>query len=292
MAAKKKGLGRGLDALLSASETVSTGSVNESSDAESGLRWVAVHRIERGSYQPRTQFDEEGLRELADSIKAQGMIQPIVVRPRSEGRYELLVGERRWRAAQLAGLESVPTVVRELEDRDAAAIALIENIQRQDLNPLEEAMALRRLLEDFGMTHLQLGEAIGRSRTSVTNLLRLLDLDDRVKEMLASSDLEMGHARALLSLPLDDQCEVAEQVVARALSVRQTEQLVKSRSRDSQASEATRAMPNADIERLERELSNKLGVKTQIKHGGSGSGKVVINYAGMEELEALLKRLP
>ncbi|MEE4173720.1 MAG: ParB/RepB/Spo0J family partition protein, partial [Xanthomonadales bacterium] len=222
MARKKPGLGRGLTELLSATSTQSATPEEEAAN----LKHIPVEKIRRGKYQPRIHIRPEALQELADSIKAQGVVQPVVVRP-VDGGYELIAGERRWRASQLAGLHEVPAVVRDIPDQAAAAMALIENIQRENLNPLEEANALQRLIEEFGLTHQQTAESVGRSRTSVTNLLRLLELTEEVKAFLDEGELEMGHARALLALAGARQAEAARKVVAKGLSVRETEKLVK-----------------------------------------------------------------
>ncbi|MFT5665491.1 MAG: ParB family chromosome partitioning protein, partial [Gammaproteobacteria bacterium] len=253
---KKKRLGRGLGSLIGNFEQVTE--VSEE-DRATGISELGVDQIQRGKYQPRQHFDEQALQELADSIRAQGVIQPIVVRPQG-GHYELIAGERRWRAAQLAGLQTIPVVIRDLDSKSAAAIALIENIQREDLNPLEESQALMRLIEEFDLTHQQVADSVGRSRAAVSNLLRLLDLADPVKDQVNRGLLDMGHARALLALIRHDQIEVATIVVNRGLSVRETEALVKKTlSRQDQESVETPLTKDPDIVRLEARISEKLG---------------------------------
>ncbi len=297
MTARKKRLGRGLDALLSqpASEPVP---VDEPSTPSEGLRRIPVDLLRRGRYQPREDMRKETLTELADSIRSQGVVQPIVVRPigpRGESeRYEIVAGERRWRAAQLAGLDELPAVVRDISDEDAIAMALIENIQREDLNPLEEANALDRLIREFDLTHAEAARAVGRSRAAVSNLLRLNDLSDRVKPMVVERQLDMGHARALLAItdPVQ-QLDAARQVVRRGLSVRETEKLVK-RMLDGggkPAKTATPAQPNADIRRLEMEVSDKLGAKVRVEHSQKGSGRLVISYNSLDELDGILNHI-
>ena len=309
MATKRKGLGRGLDALLSQSArqsaTQSTGTQEDpappadgkphaSEGRENGqLRQLAVDLLERGEYQPRVDMRTETLEDLADSIRAQGMVQPIIVRPVGVGatqRYEIVAGERRWRAAQIAGLDTVPAVVRDIPDAAAMAMALIENIQRENLNPLEEAGALQRLMNEFDMTHAQAAEAVGRSRASVSNLVRLLDLDAPVKKLVEERKLDMGHARALLALGSRDQREAAMHVVAKGLSVRETERLVK---RLLTAKPATKPTPNRDpdIQRLEDQLSETLGARVAIAHGSAGKGKLTIPYNSLDELEGILSHI-
>ncbi|MBI2295457.1 MAG: ParB/RepB/Spo0J family partition protein [Betaproteobacteria bacterium] len=278
--AKLKGLGRGLDALL--------GSEGEPPAGEM-LTTLGVDVLQPGRYQPRTRMDQAALAELADSIRAQGVMQPILARPVGDGRYEIVAGERRWRAARMAGLASVPALVREVPDRHALAIGLIENIQREDLNPLEEAAGVKRLIEEFGMTHAEAGEALGRSRTSITNVLRLLELAPPVQELLREGKLDMGHARALLALPALRQIELAREAVARQLSVRQVERRV-ARVAARSAGRA-REKTDRDVARLEEEVSQRLGTAVQIKPGPkTGSGKLVISYRTLEQLEAILAR--
>jgi ParB family chromosome partitioning protein len=311
MAVKKRGLGRGLDALLgSASRTAQQAvaeaapvaappelkavpvaeSVPEAAAADSVLRMLPVDIIQRGKYQPRIDMHQESLQDLADSISAQGVVQPIVVRSIGEGRYEIIAGERRWRASQLAGLHEIPAVVRVVEDREAIAIALIENIQREDLNPLEEARALERLIREFEITHEQAAAAVGRSRAAVSNLLRLLDLEDAVKEMVEQGKLEMGHARALLALRGGQQIEAARQVVNRGLTVRATEGLVKSLQRPQPVKLAA-VKKDANIRHLETDLSDKLGASVAIRQGPGGKGKLEISYNSLDELDGILEHI-
>jgi ParB family chromosome partitioning protein len=248
-----------------------------------------VDVIQRGRYQPRREIHPESLQELADSIRAQGVVQPIVVRPlAANGRYELIAGERRWRASQLAGLSEIPVIVRDVPDQAAMSIALIENIQREDLNPLEEAIALSRLVNEFKMTHQQVAEAVGRSRAAVTNLLRLLDLKDEVKRLLETGQIEMGHARALLALDGPLQVKAAQQIVSRGLSVREAEQLVR-RLLESQKSEPRPARhTDPNITRLESDLSERLGAGVSIQHDAKGKGTLVIRYNSLDELDGIL----
>jgi ParB family chromosome partitioning protein len=280
MAVKKRGLGRGLDALLG------DASLPESA---SELQLLPVEFLQRGKYQPRKDIDSERLKELADSIKAQGVVQPIVVRRIAAEKYEIVAGERRWRAAQLAGLADVPVLVRELDERSALAIALIENIQREDLNHLEEAEALKRLLDEFGMTHQQAADAVGRSRVAVTNLLRLLELQPEVKQMLIKGQLEMGHARALLALNGAKQIAAANKIVAGGLTVRAAEQMAKERHEEKKTFSAR--VPDLDTLRLQNELTEKLGARVTINHQGNGGGKLVICYTSLDELDGVLRRI-
>jgi ParB family chromosome partitioning protein len=285
---KKKRLGRGLGSLIGNIDEVTRVDDEEKSN---GLIELDIDRIQRGKYQPRKYFDQESLQELADSIRSQGIVQPVVVRPEGD-HFELVAGERRWRAAQLAGLQKVPAVIRELDARSAAAIALIENIQREDLNPLEEAHAFLRLIEEFDLTHQQVADSVGRSRAAVSNLLRLLDLADPVKQQVNQGLLDMGHARALLALIRHDQIEVARLVVNRGLSVRETELLVKKTL--AQQTGARKAQPTAvdpDIQRLENNLSEKLGAAVKIKPGKKGSGQLVIHFHSSAELDGILEHL-
>jgi ParB family chromosome partitioning protein len=286
MAVKKRGLNRGLDALLgnvsAQDEYRETGEIHQ-------LHTLPIEYMQRGKYQPRKDMNPEKLQELADSIKAQGIIQPIVVRMIALERYEIVAGERRWRAAQLAGLQEVPVVIKEIDDRTAMAIALIENIQREDLNPLEEAEALRRLLDEFEMTHQQVADAVGKSRTTVTNLLRLIDLHPEVKKLLISRQLEMGHARALLSLDGPKQLAAANKIAKEGLTVRAAERLVKE-------SQAEPKMPkireiDKDTLRLQEDLTAKLGAKVLIEHKENGAGKLVITYSSLEELDGILGKI-
>lgn len=288
MSAKRKGLGRGLDALLGGAALAAVG--EESPDE---LRQIPVDLIQRGKYQPRRDMREESLKDLADSIKAQGVVQPILVRPLGDRRYEIIAGERRWRAAQMAGLRDVPAVVRDVPDRTAIAMALIENIQRADLNPLEEAEALQRLISEFEMTHQQAAEAVGRSRAAVTNMLRLLELTKEVQDLVRQGALEMGHARAILALKGIAQTDSARKIVDRGLSVRETEQLVRRRLKEmgghAPAREASKADPN--VRKLERDLTDKLGAKVTVEGGAKGKGRLVIHYSSLDELDGILARI-
>ena len=292
MAAKKKGLGRGLDALIKTRPAARPAPAPAASEAagDGSLRTLAIDLVQRGRYQPRTDMHPESLQDLADSIKAQGLVQPIVVRPVGGGRFEIIAGERRWRAAQLAGLQAVPVVVRDVPDRAAIAMALIENIQRENLNPLEEARALRRLIDEFEMTHQEAAEAVGRSRTAVSNLLRLLELNDDVKQLVEAGKLEMGHARALLALAGARQSEAARTVVARGLSVRETERLVRKRQ-GGERPKPKAAAPDPDVQRLERELSERLGARVSLKAGARGKGQLVISYNSLDELDGILAHI-
>jgi len=291
---KKRGLGRGLDALLGASQPAAdTQAEQPPAGAAAGpITSLAVDLIQRGRYQPRRNFDEDKLRELADSINAQGMVQPIVVRPLGDKRYEIIAGERRWRAAQMAGLADVPVVIREVDDQSAMAMALIENIQRDDLNPLEEATALHRLLNEFELTHQQVAQAVGKSRTTVTNLIRLLDLNPEVKELLERGEIEMGHARALLALQDKTQTEAAVQVAAKGLSVRETEALVR-RLGQPRADKPARPAeePDPDVRRLLADLTDRLGARVALQQGTGGKGRLVISYNTLDELEGILEHI-
>ncbi|MFA7095598.1 MAG: ParB/RepB/Spo0J family partition protein [Gammaproteobacteria bacterium] len=281
MVVKKRGLGRGLEALLGAVQPTEP-------EAQGDLRNLPVELLRRGKYQPRVDMRQETLQELADSIRAQGVVQPIVVRPVGK-EYEIIAGERRWRAAQLAGLSEVPCVVRNVPDQAAVAMALIENIQRENLNPLEEANALQRLIDEFDMTHAQAAEAVGRSRAAVSNLLRLRELSDEIKHLIEQGALEMGHARALLGLPPEKRVEAARHVAAKGLSVRETEQLVRRLLAAPSKKPAHAKDPN--IQRLEQELSEKLGTVVEFRHGTGGKGQMVIQYNSLEELDGILEHL-
>lgn len=288
MVGKRKTLGRGLDALLSPS------SKDSREAADSGeLAHLSIDLLQRGKYQPRHDMRPESLQDLADSIKAQGVVQPIVVRPLKSvpgqpKRYEIIAGERRWRAAQLAGLQEMPAVIRDVPDEAAVAMALIENIQRENLNPLEEAQALTRLINEFEMTHQQAADAVGRSRAAVSNLLRLLELADDVKAMVEDRRLEMGHARALLGLPsARQQVEAARTVASKGLSVRETEALVRRLLKPQPETPPTPAV-DPDVRALEGELGDKLGAKVKIQASGGGKGKLVIAYNSLDELEGIL----
>jgi len=284
---KKKRLGRGLGSLIGNIDEVTH--VSEQ-DRTSGLSEIDIDRIQRGKYQPRQNFDQQALQELADSIRSQGIVQPIVVRPEGD-HFELVAGERRWRAAQIAGLQKIPAVVRDLDSKSAAAIALIENIQREDLNPLEEANAFLRLIDEFDLTHQQVADSVGRSRASVSNLLRLLDLADPVKGLVNRGLLDMGHARALLGLIRHDQIEVANIVVKRGLSVRETEALVKQVLKGGSGKKAVIQKSDPDIRRLETRISEKLGAAVKIKSGKQGSGQLVVSFHNSDELEGILEHL-
>ena len=283
MTAKRKGLGRGLDMLLSGAAPVV-------GDSES-LRNLPIDLIKPGPYQPRQDMREDTLQELADSIRAQGLVQPILVRPLGDGeQFEIVAGERRWRAAQMAGLQEISSVVRRIPDKAAIAMALIENIQREDLNPLEEAQALNRLIREFEMTHEQAANAIGRSRAAVSNLLRLLDLGAPLKKLLMARELDMGHARALLGLSTQrQQTEVGLLVAKKGLSVRETEALVRRLLSGKKDRKPERRDPN--IVRLETELSEKLGAKVSLSHGAKGKGKLVVSYNSLDELEGILAHI-
>lgn len=300
MSTKRKGLGKGLDALLGAGPIVSPSPVSTAPDQtptsdpklDGRLAHIPVEFCQRGKYQPRRDMHPEQLEELAESIKAQGVMQPIVVRPLGPDHYEIIAGERRWRAAQLAGLEKIPAVIREVNDEAAIAMALIENIQREDLNPMEEAMALKRLQDEFELTHQEVAQAVGKSRTTVTNLLRLIALTDDVKKLLEHGDLEMGHARALLTLEPEDQREIGRQVVAKGLSVRQTETLVRSfQENKNNKKSAPAKTPSADIRQLQEQLSERLGAGVEIQHTAKGKGKLVINYNSLDELDGILAHI-
>ncbi|MFS2122793.1 ParB/RepB/Spo0J family partition protein [Pseudomonas sp. Pseusp97] len=289
MAAKKRGLGRGLDALLSGSSAATLQEEAVQVDSKE-LQHLPLDLIQRGKYQPRRDMDPQALEELAQSIKAQGVMQPIVVRPIDKGRYEIIAGERRWRASQQAGLEKIPAMVREVPDEAAIAMALIENIQREDLNPIEEAAALQRLQQEFQLTQQQVADAVGKSRVTVANLLRLIALPEEIKTLLSHGDLEMGHARALLGLPENRQVEGARHVVARGFTVRQTEALVRQwLNAPEETVKAVRTDP--DISRLEQRLAERLGAPVQIRHGQKGKGQLVIRYNSLDELQGVLAHI-
>lgn len=292
--AKKRGLGRGLDALLGSANPEPTRVDEDSSSVihshEGELKKIPVELLRPGKYQPRRDMHPEALEELAASIRQQGIMQPVVVRPVTGGQFEIIAGERRWRAAQLAGLEKIPALVREAEDRDVVALALIENLQREDLNPLEEALALQRLQKEFELTQQQVADAVGKSRSSITNLLRLLQLHKDVRRMLEHGDLEMGHARALLSLQDDQQLDAARQVVAKGMSVRQTEALVR-KSLEQPTKKDQPAPRDPDIQRLEQQLQASLGATVKIQHSAKGKGKLEIRYSSLAELDGILRHL-
>jgi len=284
----KPRLGRGLDALLGGSKPGEKPAA--ASDADQ-LRELPVDLIQRGKYQPRTHMDEAALQELADSIKTQGIIQPVVVRKIESGNYEIIAGERRWRAAQMAGLHRVPVIIRDIPDEAAVVVALIENIQRENLNPVEEASGLQRLIDEFGLTHQQVAETIGRSRTAVTNLLRLLALRPQHRELLEQGLIDMGHARAMLTLSESQQDKLAGAVVAKGLSVRQAESMAKKlQSGDSGKNKSKPAKP-ADIVNLENDISERLGATVHIDHKPGGKGRLVIEYHSSDELEGILEKI-
>ncbi len=286
---KKRGLGeRGLGALLAGSRA-SMQSSEKTQDGE--MRDLPVEVIQRGKYQPRRDMDPQALEDLANSIRQQGIMQPIVVRPIGEGKYEIIAGERRWRAAQLAMLDRVPAIIREVADEAAVAMALIENIQREDLNAMEEALALNRLKDDFSLTHEEVANAVGKSRTTITNLLRLISLSDEVKTMLEHGDLEMGHGRAMLTLSAAQQLEVARQVVSKQLSVRQTEALVRKLQEHPPEPMAKPRTLDPDIRSLQETLAERIGAKVSINHGSKGKGTLVIQYNDLDELEGILSHI-
>ena len=293
MATKKlKGLGRGLDTLLGGDGDITTADANTPSE-------LPVTQMQAGKYQPRTRMDEGGLQELAASIKTQGIMQPILVRPVGSDKltgaikYEIIAGERRFRAAQIAGLDVLPVLVRDVDDQAAAAMALIENMQREDLNPLEEAQGIHRLITDFSFTHEQAATAVGRSRSAVSNLLRLMNLANPVQTMLMAGDIDMGHARALLSVDAATQINLANMVIAKRLSVRETEKLVAKTIEDQKASptEARQKEKSGDIVRLEEELSDKLATPVVFKMGSKGRGQMIIDFADLDILDGVLARL-
>jgi len=281
---KKPGLGRGLDMLLSST----TKDVNKDTE----LKNLPVEKIRKGEYQPRLSIDPDALQELAESIKAQGLVQPVIVRRLDAGNYELIAGERRWRASQIAGLHTIPAIVREIPDQAAAAMSLIENIQREDLNALEEAIAMNRLINDFGLTHQQTAESVGRSRTAVSNLLRLLDLEEATKELLDTRKIDMGHARALLALNGSLQIETAHKVAKNEMSVRETEKLVKKLlSTDESAQKKAPVKKALEVQKLEESLSQMLGANVNIQYNTKGKGKLVVEYNNLDELDGILEHI-
>ena len=287
---KKRGLGRGLDALLGGISDAAAGRGAVADPAAHGsFRSLPVDVIRRGKHQPRRIVEESTLEELAHSVRTRGIVQPIVVRPAGPGSFEIVAGERRWRAAQMAGLDEVPAVVRECSDREAAAVALIENIQREDLNPIEEAQGYRTLADEFGLTHQELADAVGRSRSAVSNALRLLDLNDDVRALVEQGDLDMGHARALLSLSGAVQSETAAEVVRRGLSARETEKLVRLKTKGEAPPVRTTRDPN--VIRIENELADRLGAKVRIDHKSKGAGSLTIHYTSLETLDGILERI-
>jgi ParB family chromosome partitioning protein len=305
---KKRGLGRGLDALLgdalAHSKPVTEADISEVNIQPDefepgshidGIKHLPVEFIQPGQYQPRKDMHQEALEELAASIKAQGLMQPIVIRPLfgKDDRYEIIAGERRWRATQLAGLDTVPVIIRDVPDDAAIAMALIENIQRENLNSMEEAQALHRLQNEFELTQQEVGDAVGKSRATVANLLRLMQLNDDVKIMLEHGDIEMGHAKALLGLQGQLQSEAARHVVAKEMTVRQTEAYVRNLQDEAKLGEQAKekARPNPDIQRLERTLGERLGTNVAIQHSAKGKGKLVINYSNLDELDGILAHI-
>lgn len=285
---KKSGLGdRGLNMLLS------SGTVNKKENDDGELKKLPVEKICRGEYQPRLNIDPDALQELSESIKAQGLIQPIIVRRLDDGRYELIAGERRWRAAQMAGMHEISALVRRIPNKTVAAMSLIENIQREDLNPLEEAQAINRLILEFGLTHQQTAESIGRSRSAISNALRLLDLEPETKSMLDARKLNMGHARALLMLKGRVQVEIAAKVAERQMSVRETEKLVKQILEEQSGGEKPKEAPKKSIEvrKLEQDLADRLGSNVEIQYNSRGKGKLVIAYSNLDELDGILSHI-
>ena len=295
----KKKLGKGLDALLSAGSTQTMANLlgkqsqhqqSVSKDKDGDLKNIPIDLIQRGKYQPRTDMHEEALQELAASIKSQGVMQPIVIRPLSSDKYEIIAGERRWRASQIAGLDTIPAIIKPVGDEAAIAMSLIENIQRENLNPIEEAMALKRLQDEFELTQQEVADAVGKSRATVTNLLRLIGLHIDARRMLEHGDLEMGHARALLSLPDLQQAAAARTVVGRGFSVRQTESLVRRLVAGAGTTNKGGAI-DADIKNLEESLEGKLGTKVMIQHTAKGKGKLVVKYNSLDELDGILSHI-
>ena len=287
MSSKKRGLGRGLDALLATSQANTAEGVSEEERGE--LQQLPVEYLQPGKYQPRKDMSPEALEELASSIRVQGVIQPIVVRKLAEHLYEIIAGERRWRASQLAELDLVPCLVKDVTDEEAVAIALIENIQREDLNAMEEAQALDRLMVEFELTHQEVADAVGKSRSTVTNLLRLNTLNEDVKLLLEHGDIEMGHARALLALQGDQQTEAAQTVSNKGMTVRDTENLVRRMLEPPKPKPENK--PDPDVQRLETELSENLGAPVSIAHNARGKGKMVINFTSLDQLDGILSRM-
>ena len=288
MSAKKRGLGRGLDALLATSQS-GIRRDSELPDKQTELQKIPVEFLQPGKYQPRKDMSSEALEDLASSIRSQGIIQPIVVRHISKDKYEIIAGERRWRAAQIAQLDVIPCLIKNVPDESAVAIALIENIQREDLNAMEEAQALERLMVEFELTHQEVATAVGKPRTTVTNLLRLNNLNDDVKLLLEHGDIEMGHARALLALQGDAQNEAAQIVSGKGLTVRDTENLV--RRLLEPAIDKVAVKENPDVQRLQTELSENLGAPVSIAHNAKGKGKVVINFSSLDQLDGILNHI-
>lgn len=294
MAPKRKGLSRGLDALLgglSEADAIKTTETTHEEVRDGKLRNLPVEFLQRGKYQPRRDMSPEALEELANSIRSQGVMQPIVVRPVGDNRFEIIAGERRWRATQQAGLDTIPAIIRDVPDEAAIAMALIENIQREDLNPIEEAQALLRLQKEFELTQAEVAEAVGKSRTTVTNLLRLNNLESEVRRMVEHGDLEMGHAKALLGLQGNDQSTVARVVVGKGMTVRQTEDLVRKTIADKDKPKAAPAKKDSDIYHLEEQLSEKIGCPVTIQHSAKGKGKLTLSYNSLDELDGILAHL-
>ena len=309
MAAKKRGLGRGLEALLGAAVQANPPEPAAAPDnnaapalkavptaepavpEDGGFRNLPVDIIERGKFQPRVDMHQESLQDLADSISEQGVVQPIVVRGIGAGRYEIIAGERRWRAAQLAGLHEIPAVIRDVDDRSAIAIALIENIQRENLNPIEEARALKRLVDEFEVTHEEAAQAVGRSRAAVSNLLRLLDLENTVREMVERRELEMGHARALLALAGRKQVDAARHVIGKGLTVRATEALVQQLQQTKRSKKSTTASKDPNVLQLEARLADTLGARVIVHSARAGKGKLEIHYNSLDELDGILEHI-
>lgn len=303
MAKKKRGLGRGLDALIgemkigemnktSTESNVEMGQDNASNQQYSSnehLKEIPIEFLQPGQYQPRKDMHPEALEDLAASIKVQGIMQPIVVRPIANGRYEIIAGERRWRASQIAGLASIPALIKDVPDDAAIAMALIENIQREDLNPMEEAEALYRLQQEFDLSHQEVADAVGKSRATISNLLRLMSLGKATRKLLENGDIEMGHARAMLSLSEAEQARMAQHVVAKGLSVRQTEALVRNLGKPK--AEKKKPMESADIKRLQNDLSDKISAPVIIQHTSSGKGKLLISYNSLDELDGILAHI-
>jgi ParB family transcriptional regulator, chromosome partitioning protein len=281
--AKLKGLGRGLDALLGGDEPAAAPAPGDVQ------RELPVDQLQPGKYQPRSHIAQDSLKELAESIKTQGVIQPILVRPVADGRFEIIAGERRWRAARMAGLQAVPVVIRDIPDSQALAVALIENIQREDLNPLEQAIGIQRLTNEFGLTHQAAAEALGRSRAAITNLLRLLELAPPVRDLLAEGKLDMGHARALLALPVLKQVELANTIVAEGLNVRDVERRVGELV--SRPKPRVPRIVDRDVERLQEDLAQKLGTAVQLKQKGKGRGLLIVEYRSLDQLDMLIEKL-
>ena len=284
---KKRGLGKSLDALLSYKSSSYENTVSEEAPSPDTFCELPIDQIQRGKYQPRREIDTQSLEELAESIRAQGIIQPLIVRPIGD-RYEIIAGERRWRAAKIVGLNTVPCLIRSIPDETALAMALIENIQRENLNPIEESIALQRLLDEFGMTHQQIAEAIGKSRATITNLLRLLSLPEEIKNLLEQGQLEMGHARALIPLPEVHQLKAAQLIMSKQLSVRETENLAKRLQSDASEMIASDKPIDPDIVRLQDDLAKQLRLKVAIQCNAKGKGKLVIHYRSLAELDHLL----